>query len=142
LMIAIQRVFRTEGSTMKSIKVPVSIGELVDKVTILRIKSRKIHDIAKLANVHKELEALVAVCATSGIELTHPLVDKLEEINATLWQIEDDIREKERQKSFDARFIELARAVYVTNDERFAVKSAINKEFGSEFSEEKSYESY
>lgn len=127
---------------MKSVKVPVSIGELVDKITILRIKSRMIKDEAKLKNICKELEALIDVCATSGIDLLNPLVDQLEEINLKLWQIEDDIREQERRKAFDVKFIELARAVYVTNDQRFEVKSAINKEFGSELAEEKSYEAY
>lgn len=127
---------------MKSVKVPVSIGELVDKITILRIKSRMIKDEAKLKNIGKELEALIDVCATSGIDLLNPLVDQLEEINLKLWQIEDDIREQERRKAFDVKFIELARAVYVTNDQRFEVKSAINKEFGSELAEEKSYEAY
>lgn len=124
------------------ILVPVSVGELVDKITILRIKSKQIMDQSKLANIAKELSALQAVCAEKGIDLSHPLVTKLESVNQTLWVIEDDIRDKERQKEFDARFIELARAVYVTNDERFKVKSDVNTYFGSSFHEEKSYQKY
>jgi hypothetical protein len=127
---------------MSLISVPISVGELIDKITILRIKDRKIKDAAKLVNIRKELNALLAVCQQADLDLGNPLVSRLEEINAKLWQIEDDIREQERSKTFGAVFVELARAVYVTNDERFAVKSALNQAFGSDFSEEKSYEDY
>lgn len=124
------------------ILVPVSTGELVDKVTILRIKSREIKDAPKLANVRTELEALSAVCRAHGIDAQDALGKELEGVNAELWRIEDEIRDKERTKAFDSRFVELARAVYVTNDRRFALKAKINAAYGSALSEEKSYQPY
>ena len=127
---------------MAEVVVPVSIGELVDKITILRIKRRMIKDQAKVANIETELTALLGVCKTSNIDADSPLAKDLEDINLKLWKIEDDIRDLERSKTFDAKFIELARAVYVTNDERFVVKSKINTAFGSKFKEEKSYKPY
>jgi len=127
---------------MTEVLVPVSVGELVDKITILRIKGKMIKDAGKLANIGAELTALLAVCKKSGIDADGPLARELEGINLKLWKIEDDIRDLERAKRFDARFIELARAVYVTNDERFAVKSKINTASGSAFKEEKSYQPY
>lgn len=122
--------------------VPVSVGELLDKVTILQIKCERIPDPAKLANIKKELSALMSTCEQHSINVAHPLVSDLKKINESLWVIEDDIRDKERAKEFDAKFIELARAVYVTNDQRFQVKSKINKEMGSAYAEEKSYQPY
>lgn len=122
--------------------VPVSVGELLDKITILQIKSERISDQAKLINIKKELDALSEICGENSINVSHPLVLELKSINEALWVIEDDIRDKERAKSFDQKFIELARAVYVTNDQRFALKSKINKEMGSAYSEEKSYKPY
>jgi len=127
---------------MAEVVVPVSIGELVDKITILRIKRRMIKDQAKVANIETELNALLGVCMTSNIDAESPLAKDLEDINLKLWKIEDDIRDLERSKTFDAKFIELARAVYITNDERFVVKSKINTAFGSKFKEEKSYKPY
>jgi hypothetical protein len=127
---------------MAEVLVPVSVGELIDKITILRIKMREIKDQNKLVNISKELSALESVCTKNGIDLTNSLVAQLESVNSKLWKIEDDIRDKERAKTFDSGFIELARAVYVVNDERFAVKNMINKEFGSAFQEEKSYKPY
>jgi hypothetical protein len=124
------------------ISVPLSVGEFIDKITILRIKQQMIRDAEKVKNVSKELESLEGVAASAGIDLKLPEVEELQGINMTLWKIEDDIREKERAREFDDRFIELARSVYVTNDERFRVKSAINTKLGSEFKEEKSYEAY
>ena len=122
--------------------VPVSVGELLDKITILQIKSERISDQAKLVNIRKELSALTEICGKNSINVSHPFVMELKSINEALWVIEDDIRDKERAKAFDQKFIELARAVYVTNDQRFNVKSKINKEMGSAFSEEKSYKPY
>lgn len=122
--------------------VPVSVGELLDKITILQIKSERISDQAKLVNIRKELNALIEICGKNSINVSHPFVMELKSINEALWVIEDDIRDKERAKAFDQKFIELARAVYVTNDQRFNVKSKINKEMGSAFSEEKSYKPY
>jgi hypothetical protein len=120
----------------------VSIGELVDKVTILRIKRRRIVDATKLQNIRHELMALEAVCDLNRIDLAGTLVSRLEAINEELWKVEDDIRDKERHKAFDAQFIELARAVYRINDKRFAVKSEINEMYGSAIKEEKSYQDY
>ena len=125
--------------------VPVSIGEVIDKITILRIKQRMIKDESKLANVHKELEAL----ETSLTQHLGPipadidgLVDSLQAINEKLWAIEDDIRECERRADFGHAFIRLARAVYFTNDERAAVKKQLNLALGSALVEEKSYQTY
>lgn len=126
------------------VSVPVSVGELLDKITILRIKKARIDDPAKLVNVVAELEALDAVVAAHG--LMTPAVEaevaKLQAINETLWVIEDDIRDCERARDFGARFVELARAVYFTNDERAAVKKVINRLSGSTLTEEKSYKDY
>jgi hypothetical protein len=122
--------------------VPVSIGELLDKITILQIKSERITDEGKLTNIRKELSALLETCKKNQVKVEHQLVSELKQINETLWVIEDDIRDKERSKAFDQRFIELARAVYVTNDRRFEVKAQINKLMGSAYSEEKSYKPY
>jgi hypothetical protein len=120
----------------------VSVGELIDKITILRIKRRMIADAAKVANVTAELDALEAVCREAGIDTRTALADELEAVNLKLWKIEDDIRDKERAQSFDAVFIELARSVYRVNDERFRVKAKINAEAGSVLKEEKSYKDY
>jgi hypothetical protein len=126
------------------IKVPISPGELIDKITILEIKSARMTDAAKLANVRTELSLLQATWRDSAFA-KHDIDAEwkaLRDINAKLWDIEDDIRDKERQRTFDAQFIELARAVYVTNDERAAVKRTINTKLGSTIVEEKSYAKY
>lgn len=124
------------------VETPVSVGELVDKITILRIKSRRIKDQSKLENINKELQQLVAVF--SSLTIPDILMDfiALEDINRELWEIEDNIREKERSKQFDEEFIELARSVYITNDKRSDVKKQINLKVGSDLIEEKSYEQY
>jgi len=127
---------------MSEVLVPISIGELVDKVTILNIKQREIKDASKLVNIRAELAALNQVCIAARIDLTSPEALDLERINAELWRIEDDIRDKEQAKAFDAEFIALARAVYVTNDQRAAIKSLINAKAGSLLREEKSYRQY
>jgi hypothetical protein len=124
------------------LNVPVSVGELVDKITILNIKNKMIADPTKLANIRRELEALLEVCRQHGIDPSDKETQDLERINLSLWKIEDDIRDKERDKSFDKEFIELARAVYVTNDERFRAKAVLNEKYGSTFKEEKSYKKY
>lgn len=126
----------------QEVLVPVSVGELIDRMTILRIKSRKITDPAKLANVAAELNALEAVGKQSGIDVAQPMVAELEGINAELWEIEDLIRDEERAKRFGVVFVELARKVYLTNDRRFAVKAKINASTGSKYREEKSYSDY
>jgi hypothetical protein len=120
---------------------PVSWGELLDKITILQIKQERLDDEAKRANVTAELTALLAVAGAAMAQVP-ALAAELKTINEALWRIEDDIRDKERAGEFDARFIELARAVYVTNDQRAAVKRRINQALGSALVEEKSYRPY
>lgn len=126
----------------KDVRVPISVGELIDKITILRIKQRRIADVQKKANVEKELTALLAVCREQSLDASSALAKELEQVNEDLWVIEDDIRDKERAQAFDAEFVRLARAVYQTNDRRFAVKARINAESGSAYREEKSYKDY
>ena len=125
------------------INTPISLGELVDKISILMIKKKNISDSIKLQHVNKELEFLEKTLKKyiSEDEINEFLL-KLVNINSKLWEIEDDIRECERKKSFDQTFIDLARSVYFTNDERAKVKNNINKAFGSELVEVKSYEEY
>ncbi len=129
---------------MNEIKVPVSPGELLDKITILRIKSGRMSDPGKLANVRLELDALERTWSGSPYAAADVQADvrALQEVNERLWVIEDDIRGKEREQSFDAEFIRLARAVYVENDERAAIKRRINLKLGSSLVEEKSYADY
>ena len=129
---------------MSLIHVPVSFGELIDKITILEIKSERIADEAKLVNIRHELELLEQTWADSPASATDisPARTRLKQINEQLWEIEDKIRLKEAAKAFDARFVELARAVYVTNDDRARVKLEINTALGSELVEEKSYQDY
>jgi hypothetical protein len=129
---------------MKDILVPVSPGELLDKITILRIKVARIQDAGKLANVKLELSLLEQIwrdagCATPGIAQDE---HALQDVNERLWDIEDRIRDKEAKQTFDRDFIELARAVYVCNDERAAAKKRINVQLGSRLVEEKSYKQY
>ena len=129
---------------MSEIIVPVSPGELVDKITILRIKSQRITDPAKLKNVRHELDALQRTWAGSryaGVDIEAD-TNLLQAVNERLWVIEDEIRDKERAQSFDAEFIRLARAVYFENDERSAIKRRINLRLGSAIVEEKSYSDY
>lgn len=129
---------------MTEISVPVSPGELIDKITILEIKSERMSDAAKLANVRRELQVLQRTWAASAYAAVDVSADKdaLRAVNERLWQIEDDIREKERTASFDGEFIRLARAVYFENDERAAIKRRINTRLGSALIEEKSYRDY
>ncbi len=129
---------------MSLISTPVSFGELIDKITILEIKSEQMRDAAKLANVRTELEMLNATWAQNPASRTDIRTERaeLKRINQSLWDIEDEIRLKEKAQDFDARFIELARAVYFTNDKRAAVKREINLKLGSKLVEEKSYQDY
>jgi hypothetical protein len=129
---------------MNLISAPVSCGELIDKVTILEIKAERIADPDKLANVRDELRLLTELWEADPASATDIGTERaeLKRINEALWEIEDEIRVKEREQSFDARFIELARSVYRTNDKRAAVKRAINLKLGSRLVEEKSYEDY
>lgn len=124
--------------------IPVSPGELLDKLTILEIKLERIDDEAKLVNVRREHELLTRAWRESGLDDRDVarLRERLREINEALWRIEDAIREEEREKRFGDRFVELARSVYQQNDERAALKRQINESLGSEIVEEKSYRDY
>ena len=129
---------------MDAILVPVSPGELLDKVTILRIKSARIGDAGKLSNVRRELALLEQhwrQALPAGADLAAEEA-ALQRVNAELWDIEDRIRTHEAQRRFDAGFIELARAVYLRNDERAAIKQRINLQLESALIEEKSYQPY
>jgi len=131
-----------------TIQVPVSWGELIDKIAILEIKSERISDAAKLVNVRTELAALAGVRDANLPSDKKALADlatltaDIKKVNEALWEIEDDIRDCERDKDFGPRFVELARSVYKTNDRRAALKRDINTLLGSELVEEKSYQSY
>jgi hypothetical protein len=129
---------------MSLIQTPVSHGELIDKITILEIKSRRMTDEAKLANVRNELDLLNATWANDAASRTDIAEERasLLAVNEALWDIEDRIRLKERAQEFDQDFIELARSVYFRNDERAAFKRAINLKLGSQLVEEKSYQDY
>lgn len=132
-----------DAATKRSdpINAPISVGELIDKITILQIKAKRFADADKIENVTTELNLLLAIQASSGLD--HPTLqgyaDQLRAINATLWEIEEEIRELEAHQDFGARFVELARSIYRTNDQRSQVKRAINEAFGSGIVEEKSY---
>ena len=129
---------------MKDILVPVSAGELLDKITILRMKVARIQDAAKLANVKLELSLLEQIWKDSGAAEHDVALEShaLQNVNERLWDIEDRIRDKEARQIFDRDFIELARAVYICNDERAAIKKRINLQLGSRLIEEKSYKQY
>ena len=131
-------------SAMSLISAPVSFGELIDKITILQIKSEQMHDAAKLANVRVELDLLNATWAQNPASRTDIAAERarLKVVNQALWEIEDRIRVKEKAQAFDAEFVELARSVYFRNDERAAVKREINLKLGSQLVEEKSYQDY
>jgi hypothetical protein len=129
---------------MSQISVPIAYGELIDKITILEIKSARIRDAAKLANVRVELDLLNETWhadSASGIDIVAER-GELRRVNEALWEIEDRIRLKEKARAFDDEFIELARSVYIRNDERARIKRAINEKLGSTLVEEKSYEDY
>lgn len=129
---------------MSQIAVPVSYGELIDKITILEIKSARITNPDKLVNVRTELDMLNATWAQAAASQTDISAErsKLKDVNEALWDIEDHIRVKEKAQAFDQEFIELARSVYFRNDDRAAYKREINEKLGSTLVEEKSYENY
>ncbi|MGQ4583164.1 DUF6165 family protein [Lysobacter sp. F60174L2] len=129
---------------MSEILVPVSFGELLDKIAILQIKSERMSDPAKLANVRNELSALEKTWMghpAANTDIVRLRAD-LKAVNERLWDIEDDIRVKEKAQAFDEGFIKLARSVYFQNDERARLKREINAALGSAYVEEKSYEDY
>ena len=123
------------------INAPISIGELVDKITILEIKKNKLQN-SKLENVLKELSFLRELIERYKVDITDDLFCQLKEVNLSLWNIEDQIRIKEKNKEFDNDFIELARSVYFKNDKRAEIKKSINQLCNSEITEEKFYSAY
>ena len=131
-------------STSSDVLVPISPGELLDKITILRIKAARITDPAKTGNVRLELGLLEKIWHDSGFAAAPIAADEraLHDVNERLWDIEDRIRDKEAQQTFDRDFIELARAVYLYNDERAAIKKRVSLALGSRIVEEKSYKPY
>jgi head-tail adaptor len=128
------------------VRIDVSCGELADKISILEIKSRNIPDATKLANITRELrslrEAWARIPPATDQQALDATLEALAAVNQRLWTIEDDIRDKERCKTFDHAFIELARSVYYTNDERARLKKKVDALLGSGFTEEKSYHEY
>ena len=127
-----------------SIKIELSIGELLDKISILQIKAERIDDPSKVKNINKELDVLMSLWNDSPYSDTNlsSEINELKNINEALWDIEDKIRDKERNQVFDKDFIELARSVYFTNDKPAEIKRIINGKTGSELIEEKSYSDY
>jgi len=126
---------------MDNMKIEVSIGEIADKLSILEIKKINIIDETKLININKEYDYLYEVVFLE-LKINKDDYNRLIEINKKLWKIEDDIRDKERNKEFDDIFIELARSVYITNDERMNIKNIINHNSNSDIKEHKSYKPY
>ena len=125
------------------INTPVSLGELLDKISILIIKEKNIADTQKQYHIKNELDSLKKTLEDSiSRSQVKEYIEKLIEINSELWFIEDDIRDCERKKKFDQKFIDLARAIYIKNDRRSDIKLEINKKFGSKLVEVKSYEKY
>ena len=126
-------------------KIEVSNGEILDKITILVIKSKKITDLTKLKNINNELDELKSFLDVVNYEsnsTVNSLVKELESVNEKLWNVEDKLRDKERSKQFDDEFIKLARDVYFTNDERAKIKKHLNEVTNSKLVEEKSYQKY
>jgi hypothetical protein len=127
-----------------SIKTEISVGEFLDKLSILQIKQDRIKEVAKLVNIKREIETLMTIWVSSaycaaGIDAE---LEQLRQVNEQLWDIEDDIRTKEAKGEFDSDFIRLARAVYITNDRRARIKKTINEKVASGLVEEKSYKDY
>ena len=124
-----------------SILAPVSLGELIDKITILEIKKIHMNGI-KLKNIDKELKLLKNIIQDKNLEIDIDLINNLKEVNKNIWEIEDNLRLKESNQEFDKEFVELARSVYKENDKRASIKKEINQKYNSELVEEKSYNNY
>ena len=124
-----------------TILAPISIGELIDKITILEIKQIYMTGI-KLKNINKEMKLLKNILQDKNLEINIDLIKNLKKINNKLWEIEDNIRIKERNQEFDEEFIKLARSVYIENDKRASIKKEINQKYNSDLVEEKSYKNY
>ena len=126
---------------LSTILAPISIGELIDKITILEIKQIYMTGI-KLKNINKELKLLKNILQDKNLKINIELIKSLKKINKKLWEIEDNIRIKESNQEFDEEFIQLARSVYIENDTRASIKKEINQKYNSELVEEKSYKKY
>ena len=126
---------------LSTILAPISIGELIDKITILEIKQIYMTGI-KLKNINKEMKLLKNILQDKNLEINIDLIKNLKKINKNLWEIEDNIRIKESNQEFDEEFIKLARSVYIENDKRASIKKEINQTYNSDLVEEKSYKNY
>ena len=126
---------------LSTILAPISIGELIDKITILEIKQIYMTG-TKLKNINKEMKLLKNILQDKNLEINIDLIKNLKKINKTLWEIEDNIRIKESKQEFDEEFIKLARSVYIENDKRASIKKEINQKYNSDLVEEKSYKNY
>ena len=126
---------------LSSIIAPISLGELIDKITILEIKQMHMTGI-KLKNIDKELKLLTNILESKNLEIDITLIKNLKEVNSNLWKIEDNIRIKESYQEFDKEFIQLARLVYKENDKRASIKKEINLKYNSDLVEEKFYNKY
>ena len=127
-----------QNQSLKHLFIPISLGELMDKISILEIKKENMKGI-KLENVKKELDNLNSIVKIKNLDIDENFLSNLRDVNKKLWVIEDKIREKESQNKFDKEFIELARSVYKENDKRASIKKEINLKYNSNFIEEKSY---
>ena len=126
---------------LSTILAPISIGELIDKITILEIKQKYMTGI-KLKNINKEMKLLKNILQDKNLEINIDLIKNLKKVNKKLWEIEDNIRIKESNQEFDEEFIKLARSVYIENDKRASIKKEINQKYNSDLVEEKSYKNY
>ena len=135
------RIMSSKIKYSSTILAPISIGELIDKITILEIKQIYMTGI-KLKNINKEMKLLKNILQDKNLEINIDLIKNLKKINKKLWEIEDNIRIKESKQEFDEEFIKLARSVYIENDERASIKKEINQKYNSDLVEEKSYKNY
>ena len=135
------RIMSSKIKYSSTILAPISIGELIDKITILEIKQIYMTGI-KLKNINKEMKLLKNIIQDKNLEINIDLIKNLKKINNTLWEIEDNIRIKESKQEFDEEFIKLARSVYIENDKRASIKKEINQKYNSDLVEEKSYKNY
>ena len=126
---------------LSTILAPISIGELIDKITILEIKQIYMTG-TKLKNINKEMKLLKNILQDKNLEINNDLIKNLKKVNKKLWEIEDNIRIKESNQEFDEEFIKLARSVYIENDKRASIKKEINQKYNSDLVEEKSYKNY
>ena len=135
------KIMSSKNKSLSTILAPISIGELIDKITILEIKQIYMTGI-KLKNINKEMKLLKNILQDKNLEINIDLIKNLKKINKTLWEIEDNIRIKESKQEFDEEFIKLARSVYIENDKRASIKKEINQKYNSDLVEEKSYKNY